>query len=290
MIARIDQSGTRGRGFPSALLASIPRHEFFAGLFILGCANGIGARVIQAVNRLGWADALIGTFEISAIVWFACFVGVMFIFRNKEKTDVIRSSDVAVGSGFLLLVILPIGGLSWLAVTALSLYILFLTNASLTLRKGAIILLATTVPMLWSRLLFQFFANLILEFDAVFVAWLLGTYRTGNIVGFADKSGSLVILPACSSLANMSLAFLCWVTVSQSAGHRWSPYDIFWCLLTCASVIAVNVTRISVMGLSLSHYDAIHGQWGDTFANMVILCLTVGISLLGVRRDLLSRA
>jgi exosortase/archaeosortase family protein len=287
MIVRSEELTSRGRGFP-LLLAAMPRNEFFAGLFILGCANGIGARVVQAVNRLGWADALIGTFEISLIVWFACFIGVVFIFG--DKADVIRSSDVAVGAGFLLLVILPIGGLSWLAVTMLSLYILFFTNASLALRTGAIILLATTVPMLWSRILFQFFANRILEIDAAFVGWLLGTHRTGNIVNFADKSGNLVILPSCSSLANMSLAFLCWVTMSQSVRHPWSPHDILWCLLACVTVVAVNVTRISLMGLSQSHYEAIHGQWADTFVNVIILGLTVGISLLGVRRELFFRA
>jgi hypothetical protein len=281
-------STSRVREFPRALLDLMPRNELYAALFILACANGIGARVIMAVNRLGWRDALSGTFDISVIVWVACFVGVAFVLR--DKADVIRSSDIAVGAGFLPLVILPIGALSWLAMTALSLYILFFTSVSLALRKGAIILLATTMPMLWSRLLFDLFSNLILQIDAALVGWLLGTDRTGNIVSFSDKSGSLVILPGCSSLANVSLAILCWVTISQSVGHRWSPHDIFWCLLGCISVVVINATRISLMGLSLSHYEAIHGQWGDTFANVIILGLMVSISLLGVKRELFSRA
>jgi hypothetical protein len=266
----------------------MPRHEFYAGLFILACTNGIGARVIEAVNRLGWRDALNGTFGISVIVWVACFVGLRFLLRGKA--DVIHPSDVAVGAGLLPLVILPVGALSWLAMTALSLYTLFFTNVSLALRKGAIILLATTMPMLWSRLLFDLFANLILQTDAALVAWLLDTDRRGTIVDFADKSGSLAILPGCSSLTNVSLAILCWVTISQYVGHRWSPYDIFWCLLGCMSVVVMNVARLSLMGLNLPHYEAIHGHWGDTFANVIILGLMVSISLLGVRRELFSRA
>src|SRR6266478_672051 len=39
------------------------------------------------------------------------------------------------------------------------------------------------------RLLFQFFANLILQIDASLVGWTLGTHRTGAVVGFADGSG-----------------------------------------------------------------------------------------------------
>jgi len=266
---------------------SVFRNDFFGGLYILACANGLGAQVIQSVNKLGCALAVFNTFEISVIVWIACLVGVLFILGDRE--EIICSCDIAVGAGILLLTILPIGALSWLAIATLSLYILLFTNASLPRRNGAIILLATTVPMFWSRLLFKFFANPILEIDASLVAWLLGTGRAGNVVGFTDGSGALVILSGCSSLTNMSLAFLCWITISQSVYHRWSPQDALWCFLVCVSAVAVNVTRISLMGLSEWHYDLIHSQWGDTVGNLIIVVLAVGISLLGLRRDLLCR-
>jgi hypothetical protein len=66
--------------------------------------------------------------------------------------------------------------------------------------------------------------------------------------------------------------------------------DILWSLLACASVIAVNVTRISLMGMSRSHYDAIHSQWGDFVTNSVMLVLMVTFSVLGARRELFARA
>jgi len=74
---------------------------------------------------------------------------------------------------------------------------------------GATILLATTVPMLWSRLFFDLFANFALDVDASLAGWMLGTHRTANMVEFADHSGTLVIFPSCSSLANVSPALLC---------------------------------------------------------------------------------
>ena len=143
--------------------------------------------------------------------------------------------------------------------------------------------------MLWSRLLFQFFANPILEMDALLVGWMLGTDRAGAIIEFVDGSGVLVILPACSSLANMSLAFLCWVTVSQLVDHKMSAYDLLWCLFACISVIAVNVTRLGLMGLSQWHYVTLHSPWGEAVGNTIILGLIVGISMLGVRRELFQR-
>jgi len=110
------------------------------------------------------------------------------------------------------------------------------------------------------------------------------------MIRFANDSGYLVIMPPCSSLANMSLAFLCWITVSEFAGHRRALTDLWWCLLACSSVLAINVGRLSVMGISLGHYEAIHNQIGSAVTDVMILTLTLGWSFLGVRRELFSRA
>ena len=71
--------------------------------------------------------------------------------------------------------------------------------------------------------------------------------------------------------------------------HRWSAADFLWSGLACASVIAVNVTRISLMGLGREWYNAIHGDWGDLVANSIMLALMIAISLFGVRRELFPR-
>jgi len=274
------------RGSVARIARELPRGEFFAGLFAIGCASGLASRAIQSIDRVGWADALFGTFEISAIVWLSCAAGVTLVLR--DRTIGIRSSELGIGAAYVLLVILPIGPLSWLAVTALGLYVIFSESVASS-RRGAFILLATTVPMLWSRLLFQFLASPILQIDASFVGWILGTHRTGDIVEFADGSGVLVILPSCSSLANVSLALLCWVTVSQLVCHKRSAYDLLWCLMACISVMAVNVTRISVAGMSQWHYTTFHCPWGEAVGNAIMLGLIVGFSVVGVRREFFQR-
>jgi hypothetical protein len=271
------------RGFVLRTASELPRGQYFAGLFILGCVSGLTPRMIQSVDRLIWAHALFNTFNISVLIWISCIAGVLLILR--DRTVGVSLLELALGAGFAVLVILPIGPLSWIAVTGLSLYILLSSDVA-TSRRGAAILLATTVPMLWSRVLFQFFANLILAVDASLVSWLLGTHRTGNLVEFADHSAQLVILPACSSLANVSLAFLCWVTLSQLVCHKRSVYDLLWCLIACAAVVTVNVARITISGFSEWHYATFHSQWGDAVAGMIMLVLIGGISALGVRREL----
>jgi hypothetical protein len=118
----------------TALRGSMLRNEFFAGLYILACANGLGSAVIESVNRDGWADALLSTFGISAIVFIACVAGVSSMLQ--EKSEEIRSADLVVGAGVLVLVILPISATSWLALSALSFYILLFTSADSSRRRA----------------------------------------------------------------------------------------------------------------------------------------------------------
>jgi hypothetical protein len=277
------------RGLVAALRHSIPRNEFFAGLYILGLANGLVGRLSSTTNFDDWTG-VVQSLDLNVIVLFACFAGVSAFLSNDRDREQIRPKDVVVATVFLMLTALPISALSWVAVTGLSLYILLFANGSPTRQRGAVILLALTVPMVWSKLLFQIFSKQILDIDAWLVASLLGTGRIGNMIGMADGSGHMVVLPACSSLTNMSLGFLCWVSITQWAEHRWSAMDILWSLLVCVSVIAVNVTRMSLMGLSHWHYEVFHSEMGNTVANFIMLCLMIGFSVVGARRELFSRA
>jgi exosortase/archaeosortase family protein len=264
---------------------SLPRNQFFAGLYILGCANALGGNVIRSLISGDWTG---GIEDISVLVWFALIAGISLLFG--ENKDEIKRGDLAVGAIFLLFVAAPASQINWAGVTGLSFYILLFAKNDSTRRRAALILLTLTVPMVWSPLLFAFFSKIFLEFDATLVGTLLGTSRSGNIVAFADGSGNMIVLPACSSLHNVSLAVLGWATVTQWVEHKSSWWDVTWCLLACASVIAVNVVRITIMGMSQWHYQTFHYGWGATAANAATLALIVTFTVLGVRRELFSRA
>lgn len=263
---------------------SIDRGQLFASVYIIACANGLTARIVKSIHSHGWwLDAAVGNFDVSIIVWVACFVGVSLVLIDRAGK--IQKTDLVLSAALLPLIALPIGAASWLAVTILSVYILLFTDPADSFRRGTIVLLAVTVPMFWSRLVFNLFAKYILEIDAFFVRWVLGTESTGNLVEFADRSGSLAIFPACSSLANVSLAMLCWVTVSQYARHKWRSQDILWCLLACFSVFAFNVLRISLMGVNGAFYLMLHSPPVEVLLSIVMLGLVVSISLAGIRHD-----
>ena len=156
---------------------SLPRNQFFAGLYILGCANGLGGNVVRALRAGDWTG---GIENISVFVWFALFAGTSLLFgENKEE---IKRGDLAVGGIFLAFIAAPTSEINWVDVTGLSFYILLFAANDSTRRRAALILLALTVPMVWSPLLFAFFSKIFLEFDATLVGTLLGTNRSGNIV------------------------------------------------------------------------------------------------------------
>ena len=270
------------------LLAAMDRNTYFAGLFALACANGLGSRMIESVRELGWIAAILSTFEISVVVWVSCAAGLTMVVRNRGGD--ILASDIVIGAVLLVLIVLPVGGLSWLAVALLALYVAAYADPESTVRRGSMILLAVTVPMLWSRLLFRYFANLILQIDASLVSLMLRTPRSGNLVRFVDDSGTLAIVPYCSSLHNVSLAILTWVAVNQWLGRRWLRSDWQWIVLAVVAVVAVNVTRMSLMALNTKSYQAIHGFWGDIVINLLTLSAVVGFCVIGVRRELFARA
>jgi hypothetical protein len=285
-VVNADSTHWAGERAVVPIVRGLSRREFFGGLLILGCLNGLSSRITGEVNAVGWADALLNTFDISVIVWISCSAGVALVLRDQSGRA--NAVDLAVGAAFLLLVALPISPLSWVATAALCIYLLAKSN-DVSTRQGAVILLATTVPMLWSRLLFKFFANPILNADATLVSWILGTQRSGNMVEFADHSGELVIFAPCSSLANVSLAILFWVTISELAVHKRSSYDILWCFLACASVVIVNVARMAMMGVSESVYDKVHSNFGGALTSLTITAITIAACVIGTRRELFAR-
>jgi hypothetical protein len=268
--------------------SGLSRAELFGGLYILACANGLVSQVRDSIEQIGWVTATNETFGISAIIFVACIAGVALTLGGAIRRA--NPIDYVISAVTLLLFALPIGQLAWLAVTILSIYIIFFTAPDDLTRRGSTIMLAATVPLLWSKLLLHFFGDFILAVDTELASWICNTPHDGNIVEFVDGSpGGMVILPSCSSLANMSLAFLCLVTVYKIVGHKWRPMDFVWSLAVSTSALAVNVTRIGLMGMNRPQFELWHGPTGASVTAGLILLLAIGISVLGARREILAR-
>ncbi|MGH6936376.1 MAG: hypothetical protein ACRED2_09380 [Methylocella sp.] len=267
---------------------AVRRGEFFAGLFVLGFSNGIFERITGAIEKEPIENAILGTFGISVLVWVACFIAVSLLLR--QPAELLARNDLILGAAVTAAVLVPSAKVSWIALTGLGLYGLRCFEAGSPARRAAFVILAVTVPMFWSRLLFVMLSDFILQADAILVSLIVGTERIGNTVLFPDNSGYLFIYPGCSSLADVSLAVLGWALFTQALTRRPSLKDVGWCLAACSAVIAINVTRIALMGLHPDHFELIHGAVGAGVASFLALAAIVGINLIRVRGDVLARS
>jgi hypothetical protein len=71
------------RGSILRATSGLHRGEYFAGLFIVGCASGLTSPIVHSIKEIGWADVLLTTFGISLIVWLSCIAGVFLILRDR---------------------------------------------------------------------------------------------------------------------------------------------------------------------------------------------------------------
>jgi exosortase/archaeosortase family protein len=268
------------------------RDQFFCGLLILAAANGLEGFVLNTVVTQGWSNALLSLFGVSAVVWIACFAASALLYDSRLD-EVITTPDAVLGLGVLAITIFPFARFSWLALTALSLYIVCISPAGSSRRRGALIALAVTGPMLWGRILMEIFGPAILQTDAILVSTLIGTNHVGNVFSGAVESGGtspqFAIYPPCSSLNGMSIAVLAFITISNTLGGAWSTKHLAWGLIAALSVFVVNVSRLSLIGLFPAYYSTIHGSLGNEIAAWFSLVLVVAISLFGIGREHFAR-
>lgn len=256
---------------------AVPRRgELFAGLCLLGFANGIVARVGAAIAE-DPAGALFGTFGISALVWIAIGVCAVTLWRDDAPAD---ARDAAVGGAALVAILLPVDWLSWIALTGLALHLLRSGRAA---ARAGWILLTVTGAMFWGRVLLVVAGEAVLRADAALAGWLVGVPREGNTLRFADGGGYVWIAAPCSSLTNLSLAILCWVLFAQLRGLRWTWRGALWCLAAAASVVAINTARIGLIVTHRESFELLHGPVGGAIAGWATMLAVVAICAWGTR-------
>ena len=264
----------------------VSRSFLYGGLIAVGFANGISEKLSAALSSEELASAALNTFDVSVFVWLAVAAGLLLVARAGPVESDGLDWGLAALAGMAILV--PVPALSWLAVTGLALSLLLRSTRGSTLRRGAIILLAVTVPTFWARILMSVFSDAILSTDATLVAWAVGSERHGNLVPFADGSGAMWITPACSSFTNLSLAILAFVGAVNLTGGRLSPAKLGLGVLACGLVVLINVTRMSLIGYFPAYFELIHGPVGSSVAGWLATLAIIAVSWFAVRRDALD--
>ena len=276
--------------FAASLVKPFSRKELFIWFAAILVATKFFQSVLQVSGMSIW-DSLfiqaagIGAFQLLA--WFA-----VFRLLALDPSDVAATRLDFVVVGLLAIINIVLGAINdvptqrviWIVATIAAIYILFTNAKGSSARAGATVLLALCAQSLWGPVLFSLFAYDLLRGDAILVGSLLDATQTGyswhdNII--ATQGHSIEIYGNCSSFHNVSLAILCWVTMTKLSRPTWIPSDFIFGAAACVVMIAVNVARMYVAALSYADYLYWHNGFGAHIFQVSVSVMILLISMWG---------
>lgn len=219
----------------------------------------------------------IGIFQYLA--WYVIFR----LLLASDRLPAARPREFLVIALFCLPVFLPTDKVIWVAATGIAIYWWLFSAGDLKLRAAGIVLAALSVQELWGHILFNLITMPLLRAETAVVGTMMDAIRPGTVWhdnAVTGPSGfSIVIINSCSSFHNLSLALLCWVTVSRLYRQNWRRRDFAFGAAIGVTMILFNVVRLCVMSWNddLYHFwhDGIGAQLFVVGASLTILVLSL---------------
>lgn len=270
---------------PAGRALALDRPRLFLWLFAIAALNAFAGLALTSIAVAGWVGAALNLFGISAILWVALAAGVQLMRAAPEGGRPTRRDWVVAAAG-LFAIALPSATISSGALTLFALYALATSAPASPLRRSAIIFLAVSGATLWGRLVLSAFAHPLLDLDAFFVSRIAGVAQEGNLIAFADGSGTMAVAPGCSSLQGISLALVFWATVNQWFQVPIGRRSLTWLGAAVAATVAVNVLRIAALSHFPANFDSIHGGLGWHVAAWTTMILVAFLCVYGARREI----
>ncbi len=221
---------------------------------------------------------------VSAIAWFA--IGSLFAMSSEPMPKVAATSRDRRVAGFVLfLSFLPVNFSGALGLLLCGFYLAASSSRDAVERRLAIVMIALTGPLIWGRFMLALMGPFLLGLDARMAGLLAGAPVQGNVVAMRD-GGSLYVALGCSSVHNMSLAVLLFVTLTQQLRLRYTPLLVATGIGAALSMAAVNVLRLATLARFPQHFDLVHTGWGGTMFGLFSFVAAAAMIMGGIRAQL----
>jgi exosortase/archaeosortase family protein len=219
----------------------------------------------------------VGIFQYLA--WYAVFR----LLGSSDLAPAARLRDLLVTAALCLLVFLPTNRAIWVAASGIAIYLFFTDTGDLKLRRAGIVLAALSVQELWGRLFFNLVADHLLRAEAAVIGTMLEVAQPGTVwqdnTVMGPNGHSVVIIGGCSSFHNLSLALLCWVTLSKLRRQTWQVRDFLIGSAIGTTMILLNLVRICLMAWNTDLYHYWHEGIGSEIfaigASLTILLMSL---------------
>jgi len=235
------------------------------------------ASLQKLVSDLG----AIGIFQYMA--WYVIFR----LLGTSDPTAAARWRHSLIVAALCSLVFLPTSRVIWVSATGVAICLWLFNGGDAKLRAAGTVLAALSVQELWGHVFFNLIALPIMRAETAVVGTVLAAVRAGtvwqdNIITGPSGFG-IGIYTACSSFHNLSLAMLCWVTVSKVRCQDWQPRDFVVGCVAGITMIFLNLVRLYLMAWDIDFYHYWHeGMGAEIFAICASLTI-LSISLYGAR-------
>lgn len=265
----------------------LPRRD----LFLWVCAIFFLNQLFAAANQLPSAApgqalsdlAAVSVFQVMA--WYAIFR----LLASSDPRQVARMRDILIALALCLPLFLPTT--RTIKVLALGAAFFFWTRGrdDPKLRAAGTVFAALTIQEYWGHIVFDLFALPLLRAETAVVGALMhaaraGTVWQGNVITGPSGFG-IILYSGCSSFHNLSLAMLCWLTVSKLRNQDWRSRDLIIGCVIGATMIACNVMRLCLMAWSADLYEYWHNGLGAQIFAVGASVLVLFLSLYGSRPE-----
>lgn len=269
-------------------LLRLDRASLLAATLVAASLNRMFVKMADSVAVLGWPEAALSLFGISAVIWIA-LAALIDLGGNGDGPPPNRL-DWWLCGGALAACLLPTGWEAALALLGLSLVTIARFGTGTIERRLAIVGLALTGPLLFAALALAYLAPELLHLDAALVSLLSGQPASGNVVEFADPAlraagRQMVIYSGCSSFHNLSLVGVLFAVVTQLLNLRLTKGMWLLAAAMAAATVAINCARITAIALMPQHYGALHGGWGGQLIGLASLLAAGAIIFIGGLRS-----
>jgi hypothetical protein len=264
----------------------LPRALCFAAAAVLAVVNARAPVILGDVAASGLVNSLMRLFGVSAVVWFACYAMAALALRDRRPSR-LSAGDGAVLAMLILACLAPVV----LAATAMLLGAglwLWRTSAAGTAdRAVALILLGLAAHFVAAPLILSLFGPIILAIDSFFAALFTGTAVDGNLINYRGVDGGYVVFGGCSSVGNMSLGLLMWITLAQLFALRPDRRLAIYFLASMGALFAINTVRlVSFAWFPAAMDDLHHGVGAALFAwaSLIAMAAIAGAGIVDAAR------
>jgi exosortase/archaeosortase family protein len=274
-----------GRGLDLRRGLDLPRRD----LFLWVCAILFFNQLLAAVNQLP-SDApgqLLSELAASSFFQIMAWYAIFRLLASSDPTQVAQMRDILIALALCFPLFFPTTRTIKVLALGAGLFSWIRGRGDPKLRGAGVVLAALTIQEYWGHIVFDLFALPLLRAETAVVGTLVQTARAGTLwrdnVITGPSGFGIIVYSGCSSFHNLSLAMLCWLTVSRLRNQNWRSRDLLTACVISAAMIACNVMRLCLMAWSPDLYEYWHDGLGAQIFAVGASTMVLMLSLYGSR-------